>query len=100
MSNALRILLSIGSLLVVSCTVCSSGSPVAREFLRVPDHYVGNLSRADRRFWLHTTAGDERTLQDRNLNFSYDGEQELSGEGPLAFHLFSSSGRPTVGIFI
>jgi hypothetical protein len=66
----------------------------------VPDHYLGDLSLADRRFWLRENAGDARTVDGRNLNFSYDGEQPISGEGPLTFHVFSSAARPTVGIFI
>src|SRR4051812_41905079 len=87
-------------MLVAGCANRSPVSPVAREFLRIPDRYLGALSHADRRFFLRETAGDTRIVDGNNLNFSWDGERPISGEGPFTLHLFSATARPTVGIFI
>jgi hypothetical protein len=102
MKYAVQFLLSLCAIILTSCASGHHLSPVEREFLRVPDHFVGNLSHGDRRFFLRETVdrGDNSIVNGRNINFRYDGEQRIRGEGPLTFHLFSSSAVLTSGIFI
>jgi len=97
-----QFLISLGAITLTGCVSGRDPSAVEREFLRVPDHFVGNLSHGDRRLFLREMNDRERNriVDGSNINFSYDGELPIGGEGPLTFHLFSSPGSPTSGIFI
>lgn len=91
-------------------SLCSLGAKAgevlepSRAFLQVPDHFVGNISKADRRRWLKEVdlpRNPWHVLDGRNLRFSYDGEEPLGGEGPFTLHVFGSRGSERiVGIFI
>jgi len=102
MNAAIRVALAAATLLLGGCTTSSTSGSVAKAFLRVPSHYLGNLSVADRRHFLLATVGrnDFSILDGRNLLFRWDGEEPMGGEGPFTFHVFGPSARPTVGIFI
>ena len=91
--------------LVIVDAVCAADHPeIARAFLQVPNHYVGNITKSDRARWLKLLDVQneaKEVIDGKNLTFSYDGEFPLSGEGPFIIHLFSSSPRAQViGIFI
>ena len=86
---------------------------MARAFIRVPEQYVGHITKADRKFFVAETLKElkpnradpelapSHIYQGRNLNFSWDGEEEMSGEGPLTFHRFDSPPhRLVIGVFV
>lgn len=87
-------------LLQAGCATGPHSTPLAQAFVQVPQHFLGNLTPADRQYFLRETEGDARIQTGQNLNFSYDGEKPLSGEGPLTFHLFANAPKPTVGIVL
>jgi hypothetical protein len=97
-------------LIVAVVSICSlttkAGEALepARAFLQVPDHYVGNISKTDRRRWLKDSdlpRDPWQVIEGRNLHFSYDGEESLGGEGPFTLHVFTSpKSHRTIGIFI
>lgn len=111
MTKALPALVAI--LFITSYAPASESSRVARAFVRVPERYVGHVTKADRKFFVAETlkqlkrvqadpgSAPSHIYQGRNLNFSWDGEEEMSGEGPLTFHRFDAPRhRLLVGVFI
>ena len=68
---------------------------VVRVFLQLPTRYVA-VTHRDRRWWVREIDFPRdpwHTLNGRNLTFSFDGEEPLSGEGPFIVHLLASPPR-------
>jgi len=93
----------ISLLLLASVSRAADVPELARVFVDSPQRYVAHVTKADRQRWLrevHPFKDPYHNNADgRNLSFSYDGEEPMSGNAPFTLHIFKSpASRRLVGV--
>jgi hypothetical protein len=99
----LRVHVVIIALVLASVSHAADVPELARVFVDLPERYVAHVTKADRQRWLDEVQPFKdpyhNNAKGRNLSFSYDGEEPMSGNGPFRLHIFKSPvSRRVVGV--
>ena len=93
------------ALLLASVAHATDVPELARVFVDLPERYVAHVTKADRQRWLKEVHpfkdAYHNNAEGRNLSFSYDGEEPMSGNAPFTLHIFKSpASRRCVGVAV